>query len=88
MSKRIHVVPHSSGWATRREGASRVGSTHATQAEAAEAAPDPGRGLEKETGGKGWKEKKAIAVRLENEGGWLARLGMVAWWVGEGGLAC
>jgi len=37
MSKRIHVAPHESGWATRREGASRVGSTH-TQAEATEAA--------------------------------------------------
>ena len=31
MSKRIHVVPHGSGWATRREGATRVGSTHNTQ---------------------------------------------------------
>jgi hypothetical protein len=38
MSKRIHVVPHSSGWATRREGASRVGSIHGTQAQAADAA--------------------------------------------------
>lgn len=38
MSKRIHVVPHESGWATRREGASRVGSIHHTQTEAAEAA--------------------------------------------------
>jgi hypothetical protein len=38
MSKRIHVVPHESGWATRREGAARAGSTHHTQAEATEAA--------------------------------------------------
>ncbi len=38
MSKRIHVVPHDGGWATRREGASRVGSTHGTQAEAQSAA--------------------------------------------------
>lgn len=38
MAKRIHVVPHGDGWATRSEGASRVGSTHDTQAEAAEAA--------------------------------------------------
>lgn len=38
MSKRIHVVPHGPGWATRSEGASRVGSTHGTQAEATEAA--------------------------------------------------
>jgi hypothetical protein len=38
MSKRIHIVPHDAGWATRREGASRVGSIHPTQAEATEAA--------------------------------------------------
>jgi hypothetical protein len=38
MSKRIHVVPHESGWATRREGASRVGSIHPTQTEATGAA--------------------------------------------------
>jgi hypothetical protein len=38
MSKRIHVVPHQSGWATRREGSSRAGSTHHTQADATEAA--------------------------------------------------
>lgn len=38
MSKRIHVVPHDDGWATRREGASRVGSIHGTQAEAQAAA--------------------------------------------------
>lgn len=38
MSKRIHVVPHGDDWATRSEGASRVGSTHDTQAEATEAA--------------------------------------------------
>jgi len=36
MSKKkdIHVVTNNNGWATRREGASRVGSTHDTQAEA------------------------------------------------------
>lgn len=38
MSKRIHVVPHGDGWATRREGVSRVGSTHATQSGASDAA--------------------------------------------------
>lgn len=38
MSKRIHVVPHVSGWAARREGSSRVGSTHPTQAAAIDAA--------------------------------------------------
>ncbi|MEJ5220179.1 DUF2188 domain-containing protein [Cognatishimia sp. D5M38] len=38
MSKRIHVVPHNGSWATRREGSSRVGSTHATQTEATSAA--------------------------------------------------
>lgn len=30
----IHVVPHNGGWATRKEGASRVGSTADTQREA------------------------------------------------------
>ena len=37
MSKKkdIHVVPHKDGgWATKREGASRAGSRHRTQAEA------------------------------------------------------
>lgn len=38
MSKRIHVVPHGSGWGTRREGTSRVSSTHSTQAKATAAA--------------------------------------------------
>lgn len=38
MSKRIHVVPHGDGWATRREGANRAGSTHHTQSSAADAA--------------------------------------------------
>ena len=38
MSKRIHVVPHGNGWATRREGAGRVGSTHQTQSGATDAA--------------------------------------------------
>ena len=36
--KRIHVVPHNGEWATRREGADRVGTTHRTQADAIEAA--------------------------------------------------
>lgn len=33
MSKKrdIHVVPHEDGWATRKEGAERVSSTHSTQ---------------------------------------------------------
>jgi len=33
MSKRkdVHVVPHRDGWATRKEGASRVGKHHDTQ---------------------------------------------------------
>lgn len=29
--KNIHVVPHDGKWATRREGSSRVSSTHRTQ---------------------------------------------------------
>ncbi len=38
MSKKsdIHVVPHKNGWATHREGASRAGSVHKTQADAIE----------------------------------------------------
>lgn len=37
--KRIHVVPHpTKGWATRREGADRVGGTHGTQGDAIDAA--------------------------------------------------
>jgi len=40
MSKKkdIHVVPHQNGWATKREGSSRAGSTHGTQKEAIEKA--------------------------------------------------
>lgn len=34
----IHVVPHKGGWATRKEGAERVGSTADTQREAIERA--------------------------------------------------
>jgi len=36
--KDIHVVPHSDGWATKKEGASRAGSVHETQREAIERA--------------------------------------------------
>lgn len=36
--KDIHVVPHKGGWATRTEGASRVGRTGETQKEAFEIA--------------------------------------------------
>jgi hypothetical protein len=39
MSKKdIHVVPHKDGWATRREGATRVGSVSNTQRDAIERA--------------------------------------------------
>lgn len=38
MSKRIHVVPHNEGWATRREGATRVSSVHPTQTAATQQA--------------------------------------------------
>jgi hypothetical protein len=40
MSKKrdIHVVPRNEGWATKREGAGRAGSTHRTQRDAADAA--------------------------------------------------
>ncbi|MED5603131.1 MAG: DUF2188 domain-containing protein [Pseudomonadota bacterium] len=30
----IHIVPHTDGWAARREGSSRASSVHRTQAEA------------------------------------------------------
>lgn len=46
MSKKkdIHVVRHpEQGWATRREGASRVGSTHKTQSDAVDAARERAR---------------------------------------------
>lgn len=36
--KDIHVVPHQSGWAAKREGASRAGSVHSTQQKAITAA--------------------------------------------------
>ncbi len=42
MSKKkdIHVVPHSDGWATKKEGAERVGFKTDTQREAIERARD------------------------------------------------
>lgn len=36
----IHVVPHNDGWATRKEGAQRVGTTTDTQKQAIERARD------------------------------------------------
>jgi len=36
----IHVVPHNDGWATRKEGADRVGRTTDTQQQAIEKARD------------------------------------------------
>lgn len=36
--KDIHVVPHQSGWAAKREGATRAGSVHQTQKQAISAA--------------------------------------------------
>lgn len=32
--KDIHVVPKGKGWATKKEGAKRAGSTHSTQGQA------------------------------------------------------
>ncbi len=42
MSKKrdIHVVPHKDGWATKKEGAQRVGTTTDTQKQAIERARD------------------------------------------------
>jgi len=42
-SKRIHVVPHSDGFAVKREGANRAGSVHTTQQAAIDAARDTAR---------------------------------------------
>lgn len=39
----LHVVPHKSGWAVRREGAEQVSSTHRTQG----AAEDTAKGTAK-----------------------------------------
>lgn len=41
--KHIHVVPHDNGWATRKEGAGRVGTTHSTQRDAIDRARDQAR---------------------------------------------
>lgn len=41
--KHIHVVPHDDGWATRKEGAGRVGTTHNTQRDAIDRARDQAR---------------------------------------------
>ena len=38
--KDIHVVPHNGSWATRKEGAQRVGATTETQKQAIERARD------------------------------------------------
>ena len=45
MSKKrdIHVVPHNDRWATRKEGAERVGSTADTQRQAIERAREQAR---------------------------------------------
>ena len=39
----IHVVKHGDGWATRKEGADRVGTTTKTQGDAIDAARDQAR---------------------------------------------
>jgi hypothetical protein len=44
MAKRdIHVVSHEDGWATKKDGASRVGSVHDTKAKALEQAREQAR---------------------------------------------
>lgn len=42
-SSNLHVVPHSDGWAVRREGADRVSRTHTTQTDATNWARDVAR---------------------------------------------
>jgi uncharacterized protein YdaT len=41
--KDIHVVPHTDGWAVKKEGNERASSVHRTQAEALEQAREQGR---------------------------------------------
>lgn len=41
--KDIHVVPHNGSWATRKEGAGRVGTTQDTQRDAIDRARDQAR---------------------------------------------
>ncbi|WP_282295411.1 DUF2188 domain-containing protein [Stenotrophomonas sp. PS02289] len=41
--KDIHVVPHTGGWAVKKEGGERASSVHRTQADALEQARDQGR---------------------------------------------
>lgn len=44
MSKKdIHVVPHSEGWAVKKEGASRASSLHSTKADALSVGRDQAR---------------------------------------------
>lgn len=44
MPKRdVHVVPHSDGWATRKEGSERAGGVYDTQREAIDHARDQAR---------------------------------------------
>jgi uncharacterized protein YdaT len=38
MGKKVHVVPHSDGWAVKKDGAARASSIHDTQKAAQEAA--------------------------------------------------
>ena len=46
--KPVHVVPHDDGWAVEREGAKRVSSVHATQADAEQAGRATARNEETE----------------------------------------
>lgn len=39
----IHVVPHSDGWAVKKEGGDRASSVHPTKRDALEQARDQGR---------------------------------------------
>jgi hypothetical protein len=43
MGKNVHIVPHEKGWATRTEGAGRVGTLHSTQREAINRGRDQAR---------------------------------------------
>lgn len=48
MSKNVHIVPHSDGWAVKIEGNDRATSVHRTQEQAIEAGRDRARRDESE----------------------------------------
>lgn len=48
MSKNVHIVPHSEGWAVKIEGGERASSVHTTQQQAIDAGRERARREESE----------------------------------------